>query len=590
MLGSALSYDEIEREIEKMQSPNPKLREESIDSLYKISKEIGQIYTVQYLLPFIQKILDTNEEAKVHILHQIEKVSREVLQEIKPVYPLYKEIFLTRDDTLREKAAESLVGSVVHISDRKIDYELYGLEEFICRLGESRFVMHRISAISLLRKCLDEIPQHVQLGRLKGLFAGLQKDPLSIVRRKSIACGEILLYFYTEGEIREIIEGVLQDEDDIVRSYFVSPLFLLDKTKENLVFNLKIFKKASGDSSWKVRSSSTKIIKDVILYVYAQGRESDSGLLQESQFKRGSEDEGALETSQESGVSVLECIDRLVEDKEDEVRRSIVERTPEILKEAPHTKNKILYIIDKASCDRSPGVREIVPNILSVISEIITKEDVALFISPIIKRLLVDEDQKTKMETIGKLKTLYSKLGTDAVTDALTPVINDLSSANWRTRIAVLKSISSLSRQMSKKYFYEYLNEPFFKVFIDPIWLVRKEAAAILAEISINFGAPWVCADMMQSLEFLKSSRHYAHRISYVTALGKILQTLWPRRVQKLLGKNLLEMADDPIPQVRLTVAKAARAGILEEKHRILKHLQDDAHPEVASISGAETE
>ncbi|KAI5190674.1 serine/threonine-protein phosphatase 2A regulatory subunit A [Nematocida minor] len=550
-------YDEIEQEIEKMQSSNPKLREESIDSLLRISQGIGKPYTVQYLIPFIKTILDTNEEAKIPILQQIEKIVKEVLNEIKPVYVLYREIFLTRSDLIREQASASLISS---LNVKKIDYEIFGIEEFIVSLGESRFIMHRISAITVMRTLIGEIPAGTELRKLKSLFSQMQNDPLPIVRRKSILSPEIIQYFYTEQEIQKIIERVLEDTDDTVRSCFISPLFLLSKTKDNGYFNLEIFKKASKDNSWKVRSSSTKIIKEVAVYLYAI-------------------------KSTHTGISILDCIDRLVEDREEAVRKSIIERAPDILAEAPDTKNKILYIIDKASCDVSSEVREIVPEVLSKISEIITKEDVELYISPIVRRLLTDEDQKTKMETIGKLKTLYNKLGAAAITDALTPVINDLESSNWRTRTAVLKSISSLSRQMDKMYFQDYLKQPFFKMFIDPIWNVRKEAAVILGEISINFGAAWVCGDMLESLEFLKESSHYAHRISYATAIGKVLQTLWPRKVQKMLAKGLLQLSQDPIPQVRMTVAKMVSQGILEEKKEILLRMQTDSHPEVISAS-----
>ncbi|KAI5147862.1 uncharacterized protein NESG_00766 [Nematocida ausubeli] len=598
-----VSYDEIEKEIEKMQSSNAKLREESINSLYKISKEIGSIYTVQYLIPFVKTILDTNEESKVPIVRQLERIAKEILQEIKPLYTLYKEIFLTRDDRIRELATNSLIEGVLLGREGRVDHEIYGIEEFICRLGGSKFVMHRISAISLLRKFLVEVPSNIHLRKLKDLFKALQVDPLPIVRRKCFSSGEIILYFCTEPEIKQIVDVALLDTDDTVRSFFIYPLLLLDKTQENSQFTMNAFKIASTDNSWKVRSSSTQIIKDVILHMnevhadYSQTvrhippaypqRHRISGFSELTDQHRPSEESApdSEQLLQDKNAAVLKCIDRLVDDREDEVRKSIIKRTPEILKEAPQTKNKILYIIDRASCDRSPDVREIVPGILSAVSEIITKEDMELFVSPIIKRLLADEDQNTKIETISKLKTLYKKLGAGAITDALSPVINDLKSADWRTRTAVLKSISSLSRQMDKQYFYEYLKEPFFRMFVDPIWLVRKEAATILAEISISFGASWVCNEMLASLEFLKGSTHYAHRIAYATALGRVLQTLWPRRVQKLLARNLADLAVDAIPQVRLTVAKMVSQGILEEKESILKDLQNDSHREVANAS-----
>ncbi|KAI5167229.1 serine/threonine-protein phosphatase 2A regulatory subunit A [Nematocida sp. AWRm78] len=604
MLRDTVSYDEIEKEIEKMQSSNAKIREESINSLYRISKEIGEGYTVQYLIPFVKTILDTNEESKAPVITQLEKISKEVLLEVKPLYCLYKEIFLTRDNKIREIATNSLISNVLLGRESELNQEIYEAQEFICRLGESKFVMHRISAISLLSRFLLDIPRSSEPKKLKGLFEALLKDALPIIRRKCLSSSEIMLYLYSEPEIKQIVEATLQDADDTVRSFFIHPLLLLDKTEPNSHFSKEVFKIASVDNSWKVRSSSTQIIKDVIVYVddpdmtrryvstpsrstntQSQEDHKISGFSELNDRHTPTTEEPIGQISEDKQNTLLDYIDRLVDDREDEVRKSIIQRTPEILLEAPKTKNKILYIIDRASCDKSPDVREIVPNILSIISEIVTKEDMELFVSPIIRRLLSDEDHNTKIETISKLKTLYKKLGAAAITDALAPVINDLKSSNWRTRTAVLKSISSLSRQMDQQYFYEYLKEPFFKMFVDSIWLVRKEAASILSEIAINFGAPWVCGEMLEALEFLKESTHYAHRISYATALGKVLQTLWPRKVQKLLAKNLVDLTTDAIPQVRLTVAKMIRLGILEEKENILKELQNDSHPEVVNAS-----
>lgn len=585
MLSNPASYDEIEKEIEKMHSANPKIREESIVSLYKISKEIGVPYTIQYLVPFIKTILDTNEESKIPILAQTERIAKEILKEIDPVYSIYKEIFLTRNEITREKATESLVSAISEVDSTEGNF--IGLEGFICSMGESRFIMHRISAIALMKRLLTGMPQGKGLKRLENLFEKLQHDSMPIVRRTSIKSVEISKYFYSEDKIRKVIERVLEDNDDTVRSCFIELLLILPKSEDNAYFNLEVFKKGSVDSSWRVRSSSTQIIRDVAVYAYsAYGK---NAMYNRQKTHRTHTDTQVKDTDDSDqpeidiGIDVLECIDRLVDDKEEAVRRSIVEKTPEILSEAPKTKCKILYIIDKAASDVSAEVRESVPKVLSKISESLSKEDVEMYVSPIIRRLLVDEDRKTKMETISRLKTLYSKLGPTAIGNALSPVINDLESSNWRTRTAVLKIISSLSRQMEITYFYEYLKDPFFKMFVDPIWLVRKEAASILGEISINFGAEWICKDMISSLSFLKKSTNYSHRISYVTGIGQVLLTLWPRPVQKMLSSELSDLSKDPVPQVRMTVAKAVRKGHLEDKEEILKVLQGDSHPEVVN-------
>lgn len=555
------SYDEIKKEVEKMQSANPRVREESLENLYEISREIGSAITVNYMFPFIKTILDTNEQAKRPVLHQLDKIIRDLIKDAIVAFPIYKEIFLTRNDDVRKEAANVLVCEVFHLGESSESFEsnLLQLESFICAVGESRFIMHRLSAVCLVREFLVNNKGKAKIQKIDKLFARLLSDCASVVRKRAVSSQRILSCLYTPKELMELAEKTLHDPEDSVRCYFTLPLSLLSDSDSSPSFFSKLFKLASKDLSWQVRSSAVRILKEVVKYVYSE--------------------------APEEGPSVINCIELLVEDKEEIVRKKVMEQMPGILRQIPQTREKILRFIDKSSRDRSNTVRQVVPHVLSEVAESLSKEDVQLYALPIIQRLLIDGDRETKMETISKLKSLYTKLGSAAIADALTPVISDLESSNWRTRLAVLKSIASLSTQIEKEYFKIHLKDSFFKMFIDSVWMVRKEAACIISEISLAFGPEWVLTEALPSLEFLKDSQNYMHRIAYATAAGEMLRDAWPAPVSAQLRENIGLLSKDSVPQVRLSVAKAVQKSSLEDKEQILELLQGDPHPEVRRVA-----
>ncbi|KAI5189287.1 serine/threonine-protein phosphatase 2A regulatory subunit A [Nematocida sp. AWRm77] len=550
-------YDEIEKEIEKMQSASAATREESFHNLYNISKDLGSENTVQYLIPFLKTILDTNEEAKRPILEQIDKIVRNLVEDTEAVLPIYKEVFLTRDNGVRKEGASLLVGEVMYLGKRKNTMEgsVQHLEGFIQALGESRFIMHRLSSVFLVQEFVAAGGESAGDSRLGKLFAKLLDDPSSVVRKCAVSSTAILSHFYGEAELRGLTEKALGDPEDSVRRHFVAPLSLLPHTEENGEFLIKVFKETTEDESWQIRKVSVGTLDRVAAYVYT--------------------------IKQEEGPAVLEQIEVLLGDREEEVRKAMVRQTESIVRTVPSTKEKILYFLDKASKDKSSQVRQLIPNVLSQISDLLTKENMHAYVLLIIRRLLTDEDRETKMETISRLRGLYAKLGSEAIAEMLTPVITDLDSTNWRTRMTVLKSVASLSTQIEKEYFKVHLKSAFFKMFVDPVWVIRKEAAKILSELAQSFGPEWVLAEALPSLEYLKQAPTYMHRISFAEAAGQVLQNEWPADITQALEKSLADLSKDTIPQVRSAVGKALKRSTCPGKEEVLSVLQADKHPEV---------
>jgi len=549
-------YDEIEREIERMHSSNQKTKEEGIESLHKISKEIGRSNTIQYMVPFIKTILDTAEEAKRPVLRQIDRIVRELVKEITPLLPVYKEIFLTRSEEIRKHAAETCIATVEYLEQeqkRENEGEMEKIRNFAVLLSESRFIMHRLSSLALIGELVRKRGKEKTIEQA---YRSLLRDKSPVVRRKAVLVNDALDAFFDEEQLRNMVEAVLEDAEDSVRSEFASPLHLFLKRKEDPIFLMKIFKASAQDQSWQVRKASSKIIKEVAERVPA--------------------------VPSTDAADALLLIERLIEDKEKLVRKSATEEIPEVFAKVPKSKQHLLVIVERASRDRSPKVRQSVPEVLSKISETMTKEELETHVLPIVRKLLVDEDRSTKMETVSRIRVLYTKLGSEAVTEALTPVVTDLSSPNWRTRLAVLKSIASFGIQIEQEYFKAHLKDQFFKMFTDPVWSVRKEAANILSEISEKFGDAWILEESLPSLRYLKESTHYMHRISYVTAVSELLKKNHIEEVNTQLEEDLLHLSKDSVAQVRLSVGKAVASSSMKIKNEIIKDLMNDANKEVS--------
>lgn len=549
---ATIGYEEIEKEIKRMQSIDKREREESLQGLHRIAKEIGKVCTVQYMVPFIKMIIDTNEEAKPIVIKQVEMIIISIVCDVHPFIPIFKEMFLTCRQKTQTNAATTLVSCAVNVPN--LEKQVESIEKLICELGRSEFITQRISSLCLLSCLIEEERTKKYMQKMRGFFEHLISDSSLVVRRHAASSISIIRFFYYPNELSGVAEKIFNDSEDSVRSCFIHPLFLMPKTEESNVFFIKMFSVASADISWQVRKVSVQIIKLALEHMHEQRKTTDS---------------------------VIESIRALVGDREELVREEAVKMMPEIAKVLGEEKDKIMQLLDKASTDSSPVIRRIVPEALLHLSESQTKEEIEQKMLLVMKKLLADEDSVTKMNTIFILCRMYKRLGPSAIAHALTLVIADLESSNWRTRSAILKSISSLSTQIEKGYFSVHLKGPFFKMFTDPIWAVRKESATVLAEIASIFGAEWVEAEALPALEFLRSSPMYIHRISYVSALREILRKKWPEKIQSTALSALMQMVEDPVPQVRLAVAKSIPEMHLQSKEALVEVLRKDTHAEV---------
>lgn len=627
--GSSISYEDIEQEIERMQSDNPRIREEGFGSIFRISKEIGSACTTEYMIPFVRRILDANEEARKPIIKQIDKIGKELLRSIDALIPIYKEILLTRDERTRKDASRALVSSVMHHAQygnkeegkkdkgKKEEAE-EKIEEVTLLLATSRFIMHRVSAVAVIEEYIREkeiactaahstqdegtsdkstdnghsdmdasdnghssdtegMPQPkrqkspkmppsftsrapgISSPRIKQLFMMLISDQSSLVRKNALTALSALNGLCTEQELFDIVSQTLSDPEDVVRCQFVYPFSAIENHSGTAEKKIVVFKQAAKNTSWLVRCSVSAVISSVIVLSYVY----DPTVL----------------------GSTMACVEALARDQEVLVRKSTAQSIPQIFSAVSSTKPQIFQLVSLAARDASEVVRQCVAEILAQVSASLSISDVETCVFPVIRGLLSDKDSTTKTKTILALKVLYSKLGPAAVSEALTPIVQDLRSPSWRTRAVVLQSIASLSRQVEGEYFRSNLRQPFFRAFQDPIWEVRKEAANTLGSIAAAFGPDWVLNEALADLSGLKSNSKYTFRISYIWGLRSLLDLAldWPGALSVRIISEFLELASDSVAQVRLAVLRAIQGLGRAEKEvaGIRKALEGDESPEV---------
>jgi len=388
----------------------------------------------------------------------------------------------------------------------------------------------------------------------------MMEDVSSTVRKRAVASEDVLRAYYTVEMVESITKKALEDAEDTVRCQFIYPLrVVIEKKEDSTAFVDKVFRTAIEDISWQVRMVATKIAKTVIEQTYKK-------------------EECSTESKE---AIVVQGIGRLVEDKEKLVRHSIVQEMPGIVQSVPETKEKIVGYVQKAAKDASSQIRRTMPEVIAQVSKVLTKEEVQEHMWSVMQQLLADEDKETKMETIAKMCAFYTKLGPDAIAGVLAPIIADLNNTSWRARLAVLRSIAAFSTQIDAAYFETHLEAPFYRMLVDRVWAVRKEAAEMLADICSVFGPAWTAERAVQALKALKCSTHYMHRISYVHAAVCVLERKCAGDAEKTLVKGLEELSDDTIVQVRMSVAYTLNKSVWEGKDAIVAKLRTDKAAEV---------
>mmetsp|Transcript_69013 Transcript_69013/g.224993 ORF Transcript_69013/g.224993 Transcript_69013/m.224993 type:complete len:597 (-) Transcript_69013:110-1900(-) len=523
--------------IDELRNDDVQLRLNAIKSLGTIATALGQERTREELLPFLQEIIDDDDEVLIALAEQL----RQGLEWVGgPQYayaligPL-EELCNVEEITVRESATESLKILAGHMSSEHISRHFCAL---ISRLATHDWYTSRISVSNLFACALPKVSDTKQEDLLKA-YCRLCSDDTPMVRRQAAnvlgSVAEVLDDEEMLDELLQAFEKLSQDEQDSVRILAVKNVVALGKLRSASDWHariLPVLKSCAEDKSWRVRYMMADNVKQLCDVFQAK-----------------------------AATAVVPFYLRLLSDQEVEVRMIAAARLAAAAAVNPTKEflDTLLPSMEKLTMpqEHSQHVRaSLAGSVLSLAPIFGTKLTVDHLIN-VFLLLMRDDTPEVRLKLISTLGELSSVVGIDVLSQSLLPSIKDLGKdRQWRIRLAVIECMPVLAQYLGEVAFTKELSHLFGVWLVDPVFSVRDAAAANFKRLAEVLGQPWSEAHIVPQLQALLTNKNYLYRISSMLCAGTLAEVVSPPFLEKHHVPMVVKMADDPVPNVRVNVAK----------------------------------
>jgi serine/threonine-protein phosphatase 2A regulatory subunit A len=127
----------------------------------------------------------------------------------------------------------------------------------------------------------------------------------------------------------------------------------------------------------------------------------------------------------------------------------------------------------------------------------------------------------------------------------------------FRIRLAIIQQIPLLAKQLGKVFFTDKLSSICVNWLGDDIATIRDAATQNLKELTAVFGTDWACDHLLPFIDDIRHHISYLRRLTAVQACARMALEMDPAIAQIEVVPILLEMATDPVPNIRFNVARA---------------------------------
>lgn len=528
--------------IDELRHDDLQSRMNSIKNLRTIATALGAERTREELVPFLQEIIDDDDEVLIALADQL---GQGVSWVGGPTYahklfgPL-EELCNVEEISVREKATESLRELAKHMSSEQVVRHLCAL---INRLAAHDWFTSRIAVCALFSSAIARITDAKHRDDLLKTYIRLCGDDTPMVRRQAAnVLGNVAEVLQGDAmprdELFQVFEKLSKDEQDSVRILAINNCIALGRLNNSADWQamiLVVVKSCAEDKSWRVRYMMADNVKQL-----CEVFESDA-------------------TTQ-----VIPSYLRLLSDQEVEVRTISAARLAAVAAFSPQKEflESLMPAIEKLTLPRehSQHVRaSLAGSVLSLAPIFGT----ALTVEYLINTFLVltkDDSPEVRLKLIGALGDLSSVVGIDVLSQSLLPSIKELGKdRQWRVRMAVLESMPALAKWLGEDMFTEELKDLFTVWLTDPVYSIRDATATNFPRLCEVLGVPWSEANVVPQLQPLLAHKNYLYRIAAVLCVGTLAGSVGSSFMDVHLIPMVVKMASDPVPNVRFNVAKSIK-------------------------------
>lgn len=521
--------------IDGLRADDPDDRLLSVSKLERVAVALGPERTQRELVPFLEHLAKEEEDELVlgELASKLSALMPLLDDQGKRIAGLLELLCGSEAASVKEKAQNTF--SEILETGPAVKGTLI---EVVRKLALSPWIGHRQSAAVLAAKLLPDTSDI--------LIALARDDNSTLVRRAAIPLLLKLSELYNE-QLLDILKQLVENPLDSLRMHAVPLLWKLPPSGQLLEMAQKLLL----DESWRVR------------------------------YKLGETAEQALPHLLASDLDAVSLYIGLLLDPEAEVRAISVSRLLGVLR----------YLMERSNCSIEPILNELLAlcsdhstvvrlassRSLPHIAPLLGSEGTERRLLPLAMSLLQDEDSEVRLALIQELHSLVQVIGLERLLQvALMPALETLTrDSQWRVRHAILQHLPSITQLLDAASFEEHLLPLLQRCLTDDVWAVRREAALILAKAP--YGDAWLDTKLASIIEELSTQPNYQLR----QMAAHLAEICHPRDAFLPI---LYKLTRDPVPNVRLVVARSLLNWQVELVQEALAILNSDTDPDVRAI------
>lgn len=524
--------------MDELRSEDVQLRLNAIHRISTIALALGPDRAREELIVFLQESVDDEDEVLLALAEELGRDFEEYLGGKDYAHLLLgplENLSAVEETVVRDKATESITKVAAVLSKSQIEQYYIPLVQ---RLSRGEWFTSRTSACALYTPVYDKVDPAVQ-DEMRKAFATLGSDDTPMVRRAAAKwLGEFVKKLSKQHALSDglaVYRRLQSDDQDSVRLLTVEDLIAIAQrltpaeVKEQL---LKQIRQTVSDKSWRVRYMAATHFNEL---AEAVGQD--------------------LVREELVGHYV-----QLLKDNEAEVRTAASGQIPGFSKllEKEVILLRIVPCVRDLCQDTSQHVRAALATQISGLAPLLGKQLTIEHLLPLFLHLLKDEFPEVRLNIISKLDQVNEVIGIELLSESLLPAVVELAEdKSWRVRQAIIEYMPLLATQLGKQFFDEQLATLCMSWLGDTVYSIREAATVNLRKLTEAFGVEWARIAIVPKVVAMAKHPNYLYRMTTVQAITTMAPALTFEIIQQDIIDRLLELADDPIPNIKFNVAKS---------------------------------
>ncbi|KAE9048885.1 Serine/threonine-protein phosphatase 2A regulatory subunit A alpha isoform [Phytophthora rubi] len=522
--------------VDELKHEDVQLRLNSIRQIRIIAEALGPERTQSELLPFMNDSLDDEDEVLLVMAEELGDFV-DVVGGPPHAYLLLKplESLATVDEaSVRDMAVRSICKVVEAMEP---DHVAEHFVPVLRRLVTRDWFTSRIASCSLFQVGYARLSAEIQ-AEMRGMFGQLCRDDTPMVRKAASAAlggfASVMDGPSASAEMLPLFLALATDRQDSVRIHTIDNAVALARLVPAEILPTQVLPtvfETARDGSWRVRWSVANRFPEIC---------------------------EALNT-ETINSTFCDSVVSLLEDNEAEVRTAATSKILGVarLLQPQRIVEKVVPCFQRLARDMSDHVRSALAAVVMKVAPFLGRDLTIEHLLPLFLLLLNDQNSEVRLNVISNLEEGNKVIGIELLSQSLLPAIVHLAEdRQWRIRLAIIEYIPLLAAQLGRDYFEEQLSELCMSWLVDNVFSIREAATINLKNLTEHFGVDWARTSIVPRILAMHSNANYLHRLTSLHAVKVLCEAMTPETIQTLLIPLVVELAQDPVPNIRFNVAK----------------------------------